>query len=180
MRAFARIVICGAIAAGLLLGAGATGHAANYMYTPSAAEQLLESQKREAALTKKLSQQEAANAALESRVDAADKLNKSLSEENGSLTAALRSTESSMAALAATNQSLEREVAALKAELARLLQTAPPGPFDLSDPGHALLALTALLTGLAIAAGSAYAIWRRRIAGPAPDVETDHGSRVGG
>jgi small-conductance mechanosensitive channel len=171
MRAFARIVLSGALVSGLILGVASTAAAANYMYEKPESEQLLESQQREADLAKKLATQEAANAALESQLEAADKRNKSLSEENASLTTRLGSAESAMAALAATDASGDKEVAALKEELAGLQQAATRGPFDLGDTGHALLALTALLAGTVLTAGAAFAIWRKRSTGGKPDPE---------
>jgi hypothetical protein len=175
MGTFARIVVCGALASGLLFGVASTAGAVNYMYDPPTSEQLLESQKREADLAAKLAEQEAANATLESQVKASNDLNKSLTDANAGLTSRLGSAESSIAALTVANDketaALEKELAELQTESGRLQQAATAGPFDFSDTGHALVALTALLIGGAVTAASAYAISRGRGAGNKRDTE---------
>jgi small-conductance mechanosensitive channel len=171
MRAFARIVLCGVIASSLVLGAAGAAGAANYMYPKPADQLLAESQQREADLTKKLAQQEAANAALQAQVDASSELNKSLSDDVDSLTSRLGSAEASVAALAAAKESGDSEVTALEKEVAELRQIPTAGPFDFSDSGHALVGLTALLIGMAVAGGAAYALTRKRSAGAKTDKE---------
>jgi small-conductance mechanosensitive channel len=171
MRAFARIVLCGVIASSLVLGAAGAAGASNFMYEKPADQLLLESQQREADLAKKLDQQEAANAALQTQLDASSEVNRSLSDDVDGLTSRLSSAEASMAALAAIKESGAGEVAALKDEVAELRKAPTAGPFDFSDSGHALVALTALLTGMAVAGGAAYALTRKKSAGANADTE---------
>jgi septal ring factor EnvC (AmiA/AmiB activator) len=171
MRAFARIVLCGVIASSLVLGVAGMTHAANYMYPKTADQLLADSQQREADLAKKLAQEEAANAALQTQLDASSELNKSLSDDVDSLTSRLSSAEASMAVLAAANGSGDSEIAALEKEVAALRQAPTAGPFDFSDSGHALVALTALLTGMAVAGGAAFALRRKKFAGSKTDTE---------